>query len=334
MPQSGFFLTYAIVLIILFALAVIVSCIIYTVRSKRKSKYTCFIAGATSLSSERDAIRAVVSEVNNQKKRTSLSAYTFEDFPTSVVTQGPQEKYYNKFLRHSTDIAVFIIDGEIGKETSKEFDVAFEAFKASGKPTIYVYCKEGGESHKQANELKERLKSIQHYWTPYINIPSLKHEFKEALNHYLDSKTGDINTYDDTSKKRNALKYLLFAGVLMIISIPIARHYTGTSTNTPDNPVVVNTDAPTPQKEKKAKISVKSKAIEELKVKDDLISKGCLTIEHSAPVKYHITSENPSTLKIDWGNVESTLDPGSIIYPKSKRFTIFSLTRNSPFIFF
>ena len=131
-------LTYLLVLLCLLVLSVILFCLIYTIQSKRINKYSCFIAGATSLSKERDAIRAVISEVNNQRKRISLSAYTFEDFPTSVVTGGAQDKFYNKFLRASTDIAVFIIDGEIGRETTVEFEVGDNAYKEAGKPGIYT----------------------------------------------------------------------------------------------------------------------------------------------------------------------------------------------------
>ena len=199
--QTSGILTYFFVLVSLVVLSAIVFCLIYTIRSKRTNKYSCFIAGATSLSKERDAIRAVISEVNNQRKRISLSAYTFEDFPTSVVSGGAQDKFYNKFLRASTDIAVFIIDGEIGRETTNEFEVAYNAYKKSGKPTIYTYCKNNGGHHQQADEFKQRLEGINHYWTPYNNLSELKLEFNKALVSNLDSKIGELNSYDEKHRK-------------------------------------------------------------------------------------------------------------------------------------
>lgn len=312
MIQSGYLLAYVITFMTLIVLVAIIFCIVYTIRSKRTTSYSCFIAGATTLSTERDAIRAVVSEVNNQRKRTSISAYTFEDFPTSVVVNGPQEKFYNKFLRASTDIAVFIIDGEIGKETANEFDVAFEAYEKSGKPIIYVYCKEHGKVHEQAADLKKRLENINHYWTPYRELSDLKLEFKDALTSYLEAKNGNINIHDGLYKERfKSTLFLIIIG-LLLISIPIASKFK-------DKPVE-NIVKVVKESDIKDTSSIKTKTIGELMVKDSLISHGSLTIDHSAPVKYHITSEDPTKFKIDWNQIKSTLEPGATIYPKSNSY--------------
>lgn len=297
MQQAEALLIFGIVLMSLFVLAVLVFCSIYTFRNKRTNQYSCFIAGSTSLSSERDAIRAVISEVNNQRKRISLSAYTFEDFPTSVVTGGAQDKFYNKFLRASTDIAVFIIDGEIGAETINEFEVAYNAYKESGKPTIYTYCKDNGEEHEQAEELKKRLKDINHYWRPYNSLSELKLEFNKALVSYLDLKNGELNDYDDKHRKMSGLTILLIAIALMIISVPITRYF-------------YNKDIHI----------ITPKFIGKLSITNELIPKGYLTINHTSPVKFWVTSEDLSNTVIDWDKVESTLDPGTILYPKTNTY--------------
>lgn len=311
-------LTYLLVLLCLLVLSVILFCLIYTIQSKRINKYSCFIAGATSLSKERDAIRAVISEVNNQRKRISLSAYTFEDFPTSVVTGGAQDKFYNKFLRASTDIAVFIIDGEIGRETTNEFEVAYNAYKESGKPIIYTYCKNNGERHEQADKFKQQLESINHYWTPYNNLSELKLEFNKALVSNLDSKIGELNNFDEKHKRQKNFNILLMSIMLMIISIPITKYINNRIDNTSLNePSIDITDNGTRKGTSK---STESKVVDKLSITDELITQGYLTINHTEPVKFWITSEDPSTTTINWDKVQSTLNPGDILYPKTNSY--------------
>lgn len=307
-------LTYLLVLLCLLVLSVILFCLIYTIQSKRINKYSCFIAGATSLSKERDAIRAVISEVNNQRKRISLSAYTFEDFPTSVVTGGAQDKFYNKFLRASTDIAVFIIDGEIGRETTNEFEVAYNAYKESGKPIIYTYCKNNGERHEQADQFKQQLESINHYWTPYNNLSELKLEFNKALVSNLDSKIGELSNFDEKHKRQKNFNILLMSIMLMIISIPITKYINNRIENGPSIDI---TDKGT---RKGASKSTESKVVDKLSITDELITQGYLTINHTEPVKFWITSEDPSTTTINWDKVQSTLNPGDVLYPKTNSY--------------
>lgn len=302
MLYSDTLLTYAIVPIALMALTIIVLYII----SIRKRKYSCFIAGSTALTRERDAIRAVISEINNQRKRILISAYTFEDFPISVVKHGPQEKFYNKFLRESTDVAIFIISGEIGEKTINEFDIAYQAYCQSGKPKIYTFCCDvNKEPHEQSEKFRERLKEINQYWTPYKSLDELKLKFKNALISELDERTGKIVAPAPRPLIRRLLEILLLSLVLMV-SWYCAKRCGSDRGHQPPKPQVDTTY-----------IDTVSQIIEKLNVKDELMDYGRLTIEHPTSVKYKIFSESLSECKIDWNKVETVLDSGTVIYPKS-----------------
>lgn len=99
-----------------------------------------FIAGSKDLSNERNAIRSQLQQISNRTK-LAFTSYTYEDFPRDFIEDG-QQAAYNRFIANQADFAVFIIDGKIGGITFDEFNVAMTAFKESGKPRIFMYCKD------------------------------------------------------------------------------------------------------------------------------------------------------------------------------------------------
>ena len=72
---------------------------VHAKQSHCRIEYKVFIAGSTSLYVERDAIRAVVSEIHNKwsYKGITLTSYTFEDFDNKVH-EGGLQKLYNTFI--------------------------------------------------------------------------------------------------------------------------------------------------------------------------------------------------------------------------------------------
>lgn len=301
---SVFIISYLKAVGLLLAVVALIAGVAAVYRRNRHVRYSCFIAGATSLTEERDAIRAAISEISNKRKKISLSAYTFEDFPTKVIVDGPQVKYYNNFLRNSTDIAIFIVDGEIGKETGKEFDVAYDAFKEKKKPVIFVYCKEGGNGHEQSDMLKAKLLDVCHYWRNYSDLKNLKLLFKEDLTNELDSYIGEVDDFDGLgeNRKNRSRRSLAWAAAIFLLAVPVA--------------LTVDKAGRGPASEEVVLDDTKG-----VMIKDELASKGWLIIEGNSLVKYKVS---PTPLKrIDWKNVVDVITGTDTIYPKSNAYLYF-----------
>lgn len=197
MPASG---------LSIFEILIILGVIIFTVliirhRKNRKSdklykvekntydvnrQYKCFIAGSISLQTERDAIRAVLSEIHNRwaSKNIYVTSYTFEDFETNIQRGGLQN-LYDTFISGEADCVVFIVDGEIGSKTLHEFNVALNSYNIRSKPSIYVYNRTDGKPHPQSEAFINKVMHVSHYWRPYRDIADLKLKFKEDITNEL-----------------------------------------------------------------------------------------------------------------------------------------------------
>lgn len=183
-------------LIIIAGLTLAIGIVVRRYRTGRKAvlpkkrntsvEYKCFIAGSTSLQVERDAIRAVVSEIHNKwsSKGITITSYTFEDFETKVY-EGGLQKLYNHFIANEADCVVFIIDGQIGAQTLEEFNISFNSFKHRQKPSILVYSRNERKSHPQSDAFINNLNQVKHYWRIYNDITSLKLKFKEDITNEL-----------------------------------------------------------------------------------------------------------------------------------------------------
>lgn len=161
--------------------------IIFSDRNKKDRKLIrCFIAGSTKLELERDVLRSAISQIHNKwcEKKFDILSYTYEDFPR-MFTEGGQQIKYDEFLKKFTNIAIFIISGEIGEKTIGEFNVAYESFSSDKQPDIIVFCNVNGGKHEQSEELKKRVASLNQYWIDYDNLKTLKYEFMNCLNSKL-----------------------------------------------------------------------------------------------------------------------------------------------------
>lgn len=143
----------------------------------------CFIAGSKTLQQERDALRAVTCVMYNKwdSKNFRILSYTFEDFNKEHTLVPPQE-LYNKFIEEEADWALFIIDGEVGGITVKEYRVAMDSFKKNGRPKILALAKVESENNEKVSEIRDEIKKEHQYWTDYTDIVSLKYIFESTLN--------------------------------------------------------------------------------------------------------------------------------------------------------
>jgi hypothetical protein len=113
----------------------------------------------------------------------------WEHFLDAVSKTRLQDEY-NQALR-DCDIVVSLFKTKVGKFTEEEFDVAWEAFKATDKPRIFTFFRSfqlsDQELETKADDLdslkrfKKKLSDLGHFHTKYNNAEHLKRQFRDQL---------------------------------------------------------------------------------------------------------------------------------------------------------
>jgi hypothetical protein len=156
-------------------------------------KISLFLASSLKLQDDRDQFEIFINRENNQliEERLRLELKTCDNDLEYISDQGTQNKY-DQSIKNS-DISIFLIHAHLGKFTYKEFKIAFEQFKKTGKPYIYTYFKDSPIHPSTLNEedinrrfqFEEELNLIGHYFSRYENFSDLKYQFKEQLTKIL-----------------------------------------------------------------------------------------------------------------------------------------------------
>lgn len=134
-------------------------------------KYNCFIGGSTTLTSERNAVRAALSQLYNkwEDERLIVSAFTFEDFSNA---QHQQERYFN-FISNEAKCTIFIIADGVGPKTLDEYRLAYATYcSLKTRPMIFVYANEM-TMNPSVEEFKKEVLNNNSYWRNYKDIESL-----------------------------------------------------------------------------------------------------------------------------------------------------------------
>ncbi|MFT3794161.1 COR domain-containing protein [Flavobacterium sp.] len=156
-----------------------------------------FLASSRELQQEREAFRQFISVENdisqrneNPEDRVYVEIVQWEFFLDEISENGKQAEYNDK-IRES-DMAVCLFFTEAGRYTEAEFDTAYDHFKAYTKPRIWTYFKNAlintADITANINSLlrfKEKLKSLEHYYTSYTSTPDLHLKFKRQLDAFV-----------------------------------------------------------------------------------------------------------------------------------------------------
>ena len=145
-----------------------------------------FFAGSKSLQTERDIFSNVISELQTKwkDKNIHLYGYSFQNFDHEFVFDGHQCTY-NEFIKKYSDIAVFVLNGNVGGKTREEFDVAMSSFKAFHRPLIYVYSRMSDAPNKDVENTRNRINEESQYWQDYSNNDNLRLLIKNDLSERL-----------------------------------------------------------------------------------------------------------------------------------------------------
>lgn len=153
---------------------------------RNREEVKCFIAGSKEMMEERNAMRAVASNMylNWKSFNFLIEVYSFDNFERAISETGHQEEY-NQFIANDADLVLFLFDNQVGKISLKELDIAIESYKHKKHPKIIVYVKKAKEYSPVIEKLKKRLAKEDVYWVDYISIEHLSSNFERDLNAQL-----------------------------------------------------------------------------------------------------------------------------------------------------
>lgn len=128
-----------------------------------------------------EVIAPVVADLNaREHKRCNITVKDYADLARHVVKGGQQEGSYNRYIR-SSDVAMFIVDGEVGEYTVGEIDVAVKASNKSvfHKPRVYIYGRNISDSSPLLKYLNDERNKI--YYVRFDDKRQLGEKIKYDL---------------------------------------------------------------------------------------------------------------------------------------------------------
>ncbi len=155
-----------------------------TLTDNKKIEYKCFIAGATTITEERDAVRASLSQVVNRwgSLDIMLSSYTFEDFDNN----HQQQMRYDEFIQNEADCVIVIITDGIGPKTIREYRLAVSTLqKTKKRPKVVVYADEKSKNDQDVVEFKKEVENNKTYWVSYTSLNELKEKIQNEMTKQL-----------------------------------------------------------------------------------------------------------------------------------------------------
>lgn len=124
-----------------------------------------------------DVIDPIISQLNSREYIKHLFvAKDFTDLTRNVVP-GKHQEVYNTYIVREAQIALFIINGEIGNITKHEIDLAVSSAKKTHHPIVFVY----GKSIKDGDKILEYLNQEGIYFQHFFDDRDLAAKIKADL---------------------------------------------------------------------------------------------------------------------------------------------------------
>ena len=145
-----------------------------------------FLASSSELQDDRRDFELFIGRKNKDwvDKGVFLHLVKWEDFFDAVSKTRLQDEY-NKAVREC-DVFVMLFFTRVGQYTEEEFEAAFGQFKATSKPFIFIYFREGGApgggEEASVSAFKDKLGQLGHFYTRYGNSDRLALHFSEQLD--------------------------------------------------------------------------------------------------------------------------------------------------------
>lgn len=187
-----------------------------------------FVAGSKNLSQERDLFNLVAHELQTKfggrgHRSIYIEVVSFENFSKffGKHRKGVQDDY-NNYIVKEADAVFFVLDDSIGGVTREEFDLAYEAFKASERPKICVFSRRSNCENEDIAEIRGLCNDVKQYYNEYVDYVDLRRLISRSIEDLCSMK---IDGTLHKRKRRNlaALKIatlsLLAVAAVSILSI-------------------------------------------------------------------------------------------------------------------
>ena len=145
-----------------------------------------FLASSSELQEDRRDFEIFIGRKNKDwvAKGVFLHLVIWEDFLDAVSKTRLQDEY-DKAIREC-DVFVMLFFSKVGQYTEEEFETAFGQFKATNKPFIFTYFRDGGGpaggDAASVTAFKDKLGQLGHFYTRYGNSDRLALHFSEQLD--------------------------------------------------------------------------------------------------------------------------------------------------------
>ena len=141
-------------------------------------KVSVFFAGSTTLSEERNQIKALANDLNAkyEKNGVQVVVYTYEYL-------GENQDTYNHFIAKEAEAAIFVLKERINEFTLEELRKAIEARNKHSHPHILVFLHAVDGNIESNQEIRNTIRKHlgrQHY-IDYKNSEDLKIKTRERL---------------------------------------------------------------------------------------------------------------------------------------------------------
>lgn len=163
--------------------------------------YSIFIASPTNLREEREALKALANDWNDQydqdpeKYGARVKAISYENIPTN------DQLDYDKFIKNKADFVFVIFNADKfngaedeGGRTLDEYNKALASFNEKGHPKVIVFTHKSNKKNKSERLNKnEKLKKIQDYvretskkyCIDYTNSENLKNKAEKQIEQFV-----------------------------------------------------------------------------------------------------------------------------------------------------
>lgn len=157
-------------------------------------------------------IDPVISKLNSRRNaKWFYVVKTYADLVTEYIPNGQQE-HYNEFVREKANIAIFILDGNIGNKTKEEIENACNSFDKNKHPIIYFY----GINIDDSDNIVKYLNSKKQYYRHFSSKEELKQLIYEQLSLLNLNPISDIFTTCIKAIKRHKSKIFKYCFIILI----------------------------------------------------------------------------------------------------------------------
>lgn len=134
---------------------------------------------------ERNALKALAQELNTRYNEQGVDVFvetkSFEDFKDT-------QDAYNRYISEMADMTIFVLEGDIGDITRKEFKVAADSHNRKQSPEILVFLRNFDVETDGIRNIKDLLRDRlgeEFYYISYNDVSDLKFKAERRITQFI-----------------------------------------------------------------------------------------------------------------------------------------------------